>query len=424
MREWFCVLATLWATTLAIPAAVAEVPSNSHAGDAAARSAVEQLADFLKLDRQTRPNIEDQPFARVALTREATEQAANLLADEHREWIRHSRAEEIEGRLIKDGELEMPFFYEVFGDKPARGRSLFISMHGGGNAPSRVNDRQWENQKHLYKLEEGVYLAPRAPTNTWNLWHEAHIDRMFDRLIEDMIVFEEVDPNRVYILGYSAGGDGVFQLAPRIADRLAAASMMAGHPNETSPLGLRNIGFTLHMGGDDAAYNRNQVAAEWETKLAELRKADPCGYEHLVKIHQGKGHWMDGEDAEAIPWMAKFTRNPFPKRVVWKQDDVTHNRFYWLALGDDQPKASDEIMAYIEGQNIYIETNGVCEVQLRLNDALLNLDEPVNVYFRQHKVSGEIMPRSIATLAKTLAERGDPKSMYSSELEVQGSGAE
>ncbi|MEM7298333.1 MAG: hypothetical protein AAF391_08720 [Bacteroidota bacterium] len=53
-------------------------------------------------------------------------------------------------------------------------------------------------------------------------------------------------------MGYSAGGDGVYQLAPRMADSLAAAAMMAGHPNDASPLGLRNIGFTLHMGGKDA----------------------------------------------------------------------------------------------------------------------------------------------------------------------------
>ena len=38
-----------------------------------------------------------------------------------------------------------------------------------------------------------------------------------DRLIENLVVFEGVDPNRVYLLGYSAGGDGVYQLAPRMA---------------------------------------------------------------------------------------------------------------------------------------------------------------------------------------------------------------
>ena len=99
----------------------------------------------------------------------------------------------------------MPFAYKVFGEKPKEGRSLFLSMHGGGGAPARVNDQQYENQKGLYKPEEGVYLAPRAPSNTWDLWHQSHIDAFFERLIEDMVVFEDVNRDRVYLMGYSAG---------------------------------------------------------------------------------------------------------------------------------------------------------------------------------------------------------------------------
>ncbi len=226
----------------------------------------------------------------------------------------------------------MPFAYKIFGEKPKEGRSLFISMHGGGGAPARVNDQQYENQKRLYSPEEGVYLAPRAPSNTWDLWHQSHIDGFFERLIEDMVVFEGVDRDRVYLMGYSAGGDGVYQVAPRMADRFAAASMMAGHPNESSPLGLRNLPFALHVGANDSAYNRNKVAREYGDKLDELRKADPTGYEHLVEIHPGRAHWMNLEDASAVPWMAKFRRNPVPKKVVWNQDDVTHDQFYWLAV--------------------------------------------------------------------------------------------
>ena len=107
------------------------------------------------------------------------------------------------------------------------------------------------------------------------MWHQGHIDGLFERLNENMIVFEDVNPDRVYLMGYSAGGDGVYQLAPRMADRWAAAAMMAGHPNETLPLGLRNIAFTLHVGELDSAYNRNNVACQWQEKLTELRRADP-----------------------------------------------------------------------------------------------------------------------------------------------------
>lgn len=60
---------------------------------------------------------------------------------------------------LKSGELKisgktMPFTYKTFGERPRKGHSLWISMHGGGGAPKAVNDRQWENQKRLYKLEE------------------------------------------------------------------------------------------------------------------------------------------------------------------------------------------------------------------------------------------------------------------------------
>ncbi len=196
--------------------------------------------------------------------------------------IASERAAELAAGEIRIGEHRLRLLEKTFGEEPADGRSLWISMHGGGNAPPEVNDRQWQNQLKLYEPAEGIYVAPRAPTDTWNLWHEAHIDPLFDRLIETLVASRRVNPNRVFLLGYSAGGDGVFQLAPRFADRLAAASMMAGHPNETQPLGLRNLPFAIFMGGDDAAFNRNQVAADWRDQLAKLRADDTEGYPHRV----------------------------------------------------------------------------------------------------------------------------------------------
>ena len=202
-------------------------------------------------------------FAKAPLTKADAAAARELLWAAHQEIIRKDRAVEVKDRILKDGMLEMPFSFTTFGKKPANGWSLWISLHGGGNAPNTVNDKQWENQKKLYSIEEGIYLAPRAPTNTWNLWHEPHIDRLFARLIEAMVVLEGVDPNRVYLLGYSAGGDGVYQMAPRMADRWAAAAMMAGHPNGVSLLSLRNVPFALQVGANDSAYNRNTVGREY-----------------------------------------------------------------------------------------------------------------------------------------------------------------
>lgn len=362
--------------------------------------------------------IEGMPFASTALTREQSERAGEMLWRYHASRIRREHAAEMQSKKIVIGENAMRFDYTIFGEPPANGRSLYLSMHGGGGTAPAVNDSQWNNQKRLYRLAEGVYVAPRAPTDTWNLWHQAHIDELFDRLIENMIVFENVDPDRVYIMGYSAGGDGVYQLAPRMADRWAAAAMMAGHPNETSALGLRNIGFTLHMGEKDASYDRNKIAGQWKEKLGELRRGDPEGYPHHVEIHRGKGHWMDRQDAVAIEWMAKFTRNVRPERIVWKQDDVRHDRFYWLAIDESETTDRALVIASRDGQRIEIETNDLNEVIIRFDDSMVDMDQPILVRSDgETRFEGRVS-RTIRTLAKTLDERGDQRAMFSGEVAV------
>ena len=186
---------------------------------------------------------------------------------------RRERAKEISRKKKNHVEWEFVALHaEGFGSDPKTGRSLWISLHGGGSAPASVNDQQWRNQLQLYQPKEGYYVAPRAPTDSWNMWFKPHITPLFDRLIENFVVKHRVNPDKVYVLGYSAGGDGVYQIGPRMADRWAAASMMAGHPNDAKPDNLRNIGFGLFMGGNDSSYNRNGMAKTWKGLFAGLKE--------------------------------------------------------------------------------------------------------------------------------------------------------
>lgn len=380
--------------------------------------AIDSLKLWLKAPEADRPPLADQAFAKTALSKEEAEAAKKLLWDDFVAMARAQRGEELKGRALKIGDKEMKFDVKVFGDKPAAGRSLFISMHGGGGAPPRINDQQWENQKKLYKPDEGVYIAPRAPTNTWNLWHEAHIDPLFERLITGAVLFEDVNPDRVYLMGYSAGGDGVYQVAPRLADRFAAASMMAGHPNEASPLSLRNLPFCIHCGAKDAAYKRNEVCEAWGKQLDELEKADPEGYKHYWKMHEGKGHWMDRQDAEALPWMVKFTRNTTPKKIVWRQDDVTHGSFYWLAMAESARKAGVEVKATIKGNVIDLESDDPASITIRLDDRLLDLDQPVKVTAGGKTLFEGKVDRTIQAISKTLREREDRELIFAAEVKL------
>ena len=356
----------------------------------------------------------------AALTKDEAAAATTLVWDYWRNHEAAVRAAEMKDNAIPLRDKKMRLLTRVFGTPPADGRSLWISMHGGGGAPPEVNDQQWQNQIRLYEPPEGIYIAPRAPTNGWNLWHEGDIDDLFDRLIENCVMLAGVNPDKVYLMGYSAGGDGVYQLAPRMADRFAAASMMAGHPNDASPLGLRNLPFALFSGADDAAYNRNKVTAKWGEHLDELAKKDPGGYPHRINIYPGLGHWMDRKDAEAVPWMAKLTRNPWPNKIVWHQSGRLHDRFYWLALPAGTAKPGLDIRANADKNTITIDAPDVAKITVRLNDRLVDLDQPVKVILNGKTVFDGKVTRQANAILKSLQQRADPQSASVALLDVGG----
>ncbi|MDB5300296.1 MAG: hypothetical protein JWO87_1959, partial [Phycisphaerales bacterium] len=151
----------------------------------AAPAPTDALREWLAKPREGRPELNDQAFAKASLTKEQAGQAKQLLWDDHLADLRATREKEWKDEAITVSDHTLRFKHRQFGEKPKDGWSLYISMHGGGNAPAEVNDQQWENQVRLYTPKEGLYIAPRAPTNTWNLWHEGHMDDLFDRLLED-----------------------------------------------------------------------------------------------------------------------------------------------------------------------------------------------------------------------------------------------
>lgn len=388
---------------------------------------VEDLSAWLKLNRNSRPALESQAFGRVPLTDAECGQAGKAIWEERTAYVKAAWGTQWTGKLLVDSKgLQMRFEYKTYGPKPAAGYDLYISMHGGGEAAASVNDQQWQNQITLYQ-PPGIYLAPRAPTNTWNMWFQDHIDGFFDRMIQLCVANLDVNPNRVYIMGYSAGGDGTYQLGPRMADRWAAGAMMAGHPNDASPVNLRNIGFTLHVGALDAAFDRNAKVVEFAKKIQALQDADPGFYKYHAQVHDGKPHWMDLEDKVALPWMAAFTRSPHPRKVVWLQDGTgirTQPQSYWVGRPDRKDsllKAS--ITAEIKGQEVHILSTNLDSVALYLNDSLVDLDKPVAFFWKGAKVGEGLVPRTVASLYLSSEARGDREYIYPVRLVLGARGA-
>jgi hypothetical protein len=294
-------------------------------------------------------------------------------------------------------------------------------MHGGGSSPAFVNDSQWRNQIDLatsYRPQDALWVAPRAPTDDWNMWFKDHIDGLFDRLISNMIVFEGIDSNKVYLTGYSAGGDGVYGLTPRTADRWAGAAMSAGHPNGISLANVRNVAFAIYVGANDSAYDRNTVGMEYAAKLDALQAADPGGYPHQSGFPP-TGHWMNLADQAAIPFLQGYTRDPVPDRVVWEQHPVSHSRFYWLAVDIANQREGTKVIASYQGQTVTVEqVEGLSGLFIRFSDAMLDMDQPVTVVQAGNTLFQGQVQRTIAVIANTLQGRQDPQMVYLGEVAV------
>jgi poly(3-hydroxybutyrate) depolymerase len=403
--------------------------AGSHSGASATESAaaLNDLKTYLESPHPDRGAILKQPFATTPLTKEDAAAATKALWDDYAAYVHDTRASEVgatETQAVSvsvDGHM-MRYYMAVRGDNPPSGRSLFISMHGGGNAPAATNDEQWQNQISLvdgYMPKDALWVAPRAPSDDWNMWFTPDIDPLFERLISDMIVFEGIDPNKVYVSGYSAGGDGVYQLGPRMADCWAGAAMSAGHPNDASPLSLRNVAFAIHVGGDDTAYDRDLKAAEWGMMLEQLAAADPGGYVNQWQVHDGLPHWMNLADKVAIPFVQMYTRDPVPAKIVWRQADVIHTRFYWLAVDPSTVMKGATIRAEYAGNAVKLsQVTDLKHVTVRVNDAMLDIDQSVHIEQDGHELFAGAVTRTIEVMARTLEERGDPKLVFSGEVGV------
>jgi hypothetical protein len=117
--------------------------------------------------------------------------------------------------------------------------------------------------------------------------------------------------------------------------------------------------------------------------------------------------------------MAKFTRDPLPKKVVWNQSTVTHDRFYWLAVPHDQASAGQLVVASREGPEVRVEkAEGVRSLTVRFSDAMLDMDREVRVSAAGKELFRGTVARTARTILETLDECGDPSLVFDGAIDV------
>jgi hypothetical protein len=329
------------------------------------------------------------------------------------------RAEQLHADAKKDFEKNQvryqkhlsPYVVRKVGKRPKNGWPLFIAMHGGGGAPKKVNDSQWQIMQRYYRDQASVtgylYLALRAPNDVWNGFYDDYAPPLVINLIRQFLIFGDVDADKVYLMGYSHGGYGAFFIGPKAPDRFAAVHSSAAAPTDgtISPLCLRNTRFTFMIGEHDNAYGRRKRCEAFHEAVEKLRKANKGDFPVEMELKKGLGHG-GLPDRDKIKEMYPFTRNAVPRHLTWELTDSVLTGFFWLSV--PEPGRGQSIDAKVTGNEVRIATRDVKRLSLGLDGRLVDLRKPLRITL-DGKAKAVALRPSFKTLCESMAERGDPR---------------
>ena len=326
-----------------------------------------------------------------------------------------------DAKLVKYQEHTSPYTVKQVGTRPAKGWALFIAMHGGGGAAQELNDSQWRHMQIYYKdhPEAGgyLYLALRAPNNTWNGFYDNYVYPLIDNLILQFRLFGDIDPDKAFIMGYSHGGYGAYAIGPKMPDRFAAihASAAAGTDGETTAKTLRTTKFTAMVGELDTAHRRHERNLRFKEEVKALRGNRTEIYPVTVTIIKGNGH-TGLPDRDLIKDMYPSVRNPVPREISWLQTDPMVRDFFWLhAL---KPGKQQEILAGCDNNRFVVTANEkVAGLSVLMDSRLVDFSRPVEIELNGSMTKLQPAP-SLKTFCETLARRGDPAYAFSAEIKI------
>lgn len=323
---------------------------------------------------------------------------------------------DFDGNVARNGEYVSPFVVRTVGEKPKNGWGLVIAMHGGGGTAKEVNDSQWKEMETHYhdhpELGGYKYLALRAPNDTWNGFYDDYVYPLVANLIRAQVLFGEVDPNRVYIMGYSHGGYGAYAIGPKTPDRFAFVHASAGAvtDGESSSKTLRNTPFTAMVGEFDTAYGRLERNQKFDAGIKTLRGDRTDIFPVRVDVMMGFQHG-NLPDRDELVEMLPVSRNPVPRELTWEQTDGVVRDFFWLQ--SDAPAKNREIDATVKNNAITVTTTGeVKDAALLLDSRLVDYSKPATLSVNGKASALELKP-SFATLCDTMARRGDAELAFS-----------
>ena len=344
------------------------------------------------------------------------------------------------------GEIATPYGPATWIQNGSGGRKngLLIGLHGGGEGAGSAGEAagNWNMPKTLSLFPQGIRLVH----DTWNT---VHGEAFVLTLIEIAKARYEIDPDRVYVAGFSMGGTGSWHLAGRYPDLFAGAipahgvimapQVKVATKEEVGEIqygllpNVRNLAVYFYTGEADKNCEPGTFLFAWDG-IQELRAQDPTGYGDIVfRCWPDLAHaFPPGEPSKGLEWIAKQRRNAFPEKVVWEyaehpfprpgDDDgiarLPQHWFYWLHCA--HPVDRMQVTARRQGNEFDLEVTLAFpeDFTIYLNPTMIDVKEDVVV-----RVDGEEVYRGrpqpdVTTILESLDGRLDRTMVFDRKVKI------
>ena len=273
---------------------------------------------------------------------------------------------------------------------------LILALHPKSMGAEDYVNRAFLKTKNREYQEDFLILAPEWPDPESETWGTDTPEGRGRLLMPLNYVFWHffLDCDRIYVVGEAEGASAAMDLAMSFADRFAGVYAVGETSREDENAGVGR--------------ERRQKFAGNLTELA------------IHSFDAGDGEAYDKILASIIAEDGP-RREPLPKKFTWTFADKSEQLAYWLLVLRERQREDDELgrisAAVKDGNVIEIETTGVDGFKIFLNDALVDLEEPVQVVINGVKQEPWDVERRFSTAVDWMMMHGDLGRVFVAERE-------
>ncbi len=327
--------------------------------------------------------------------------------------------------------------------KPNKLWPLIIGLHGGGNNSGSGK----QHMALMTGINNALVVCPTSvDLGIQHYWRSPKNEVMLDLLVRQLSKQFPIDPNRIYLSGYSMGGIGAYYLGTRLSARYAAIAPGGGAWSSIYWQQLLNTPIYIWHGRNDMrgkqftnyTYAKNAALLLEKTDTPfELRSMD-CGH----------GNVPSSEFKRMCDWLLSKKRNPYPRRIIHASPcakdfsvplaDSPPDR--WLAIdsignqklnvmgsvsqgGDNlkeiQLKMGTLDATWTKDNVLEVTSENVSEFRVLLSEELVDFKKPIHIIVNGNSVFNESVSPSLPFAMQYIDKHRDIAMIYTAEVVIK-----